>query len=140
MHFGLANFPVAYCGLKIITSLSLRFPDFQRKKGARSYHPQLAFLAETKEILQAWFRTGNVYTSNGVVEFIKQLLAHLPTRMRISFQGDSGDFNVNLLELLGTRGHGYLIKVKLKNLIALMIEQTWTAIKGQPDCEQCEFQ
>ena len=30
MHFGLANFPVAYCGLKIITSLSLRFPDFQR--------------------------------------------------------------------------------------------------------------
>ncbi|SCN46942.1 Serine/threonine protein kinase [methanotrophic endosymbiont of Bathymodiolus azoricus (Menez Gwen)] len=31
-HFGLANFPVAYCGLKIITSLSLRFPDFQRVK------------------------------------------------------------------------------------------------------------
>ncbi|SCN47039.1 Serine/threonine protein kinase [methanotrophic endosymbiont of Bathymodiolus azoricus (Menez Gwen)] len=29
-HFGLANFPVAYCGLKIITSLALRFPDFQR--------------------------------------------------------------------------------------------------------------
>jgi hypothetical protein len=31
VHFGLANFPVAYCGLKIITSLSLRFPDFQRR-------------------------------------------------------------------------------------------------------------
>jgi glycine dehydrogenase len=30
VHFELANFPVAYCGLKIITSLSLRFPDFQR--------------------------------------------------------------------------------------------------------------
>ncbi|SCN47157.1 hypothetical protein BAZMOX_345802_0 [methanotrophic endosymbiont of Bathymodiolus azoricus (Menez Gwen)] len=30
-HFGLANFPVAYCGLKIITSLALRFPDFQRQ-------------------------------------------------------------------------------------------------------------
>ncbi len=27
-----------------------------KKKGARSYHPQIAFLAETKEILQAWFR------------------------------------------------------------------------------------
>ncbi|SCN47197.1 hypothetical protein BAZMOX_392425_0 [methanotrophic endosymbiont of Bathymodiolus azoricus (Menez Gwen)] len=26
----MANFHVAYCGLKIITSLSLRFPDFQR--------------------------------------------------------------------------------------------------------------
>jgi hypothetical protein len=29
-HVESANFPVAYCGLKIITSLSLRFPDFQR--------------------------------------------------------------------------------------------------------------
>ncbi|SCN47632.1 hypothetical protein BAZMOX_464333_0 [methanotrophic endosymbiont of Bathymodiolus azoricus (Menez Gwen)] len=27
----MANFPVAYCGLKIITSLTFRFPDFQRK-------------------------------------------------------------------------------------------------------------
>jgi hypothetical protein len=26
-----------------------------KKKGARSYHPQIAFLAESKEILQAWF-------------------------------------------------------------------------------------
>jgi len=29
-----------------------------KKKGALSYHPQLAFLAGSKEILQAWFRTG----------------------------------------------------------------------------------
>jgi len=36
VHFGLANFPVAYCGLKIITSLSLRFPDFQRRLEASS--------------------------------------------------------------------------------------------------------
>jgi thiol:disulfide interchange protein DsbD len=27
VHFGLANFPVAYCGLKIITSLSLRLNE-----------------------------------------------------------------------------------------------------------------
>ena len=54
-----------------------------KKKGALSYHPQLAFLAGSKEILQAWFRTGSAYTSNGVVDFVKQLLAHLPNRMRI---------------------------------------------------------
>ena len=111
-----------------------------KKKGALSYHPQIAFLAETKEILQAWFRTGNAYTSNGIVEFTKQLLAHLPNRMRIIFRGDSGYFVGDLLELLDTRGHGYLIKVKLKNLIPLLTQQTWTAIKGQPDWEQCEFQ
>ncbi|WP_221901784.1 hypothetical protein [Bathymodiolus platifrons methanotrophic gill symbiont] len=31
-HFGSANCPVAYQGLKIITPLRLRFPDFKRGK------------------------------------------------------------------------------------------------------------
>lgn len=48
------------------------------RKGKASYHPILAFCAETKEILQGWLRSGDAYTSNGVVEFTKQLLAHLP--------------------------------------------------------------
>jgi hypothetical protein len=51
-----------------------------KKKSALSYHPQLAFLAGSKaciersrnEILQAWLRTGSAYTSNGIVEFVKQ--------------------------------------------------------------------
>ncbi|WP_147883816.1 hypothetical protein [Bathymodiolus platifrons methanotrophic gill symbiont] len=30
-HFGSANCPVAYQGLKIITPLRLRFPDFKRR-------------------------------------------------------------------------------------------------------------
>ena len=39
------------------------------KRGALSYNPQVAFCSETKEILQAWLRTGSAYTSNGIVEF-----------------------------------------------------------------------
>ena len=110
-----------------------------KKKGALSYHPQLAFLAGSKEILQAWFRTGSAYTSNGVVEFVKQLLAHLPNRMRIIVRADSGYFVGALLDLLDVYGHGYLIKVKLKNLVSLLTQQQWTAIAGQPDWEQCAF-
>jgi hypothetical protein len=110
-----------------------------KNKGALSYHPQLAFLAGSKEILQAWFRTGSAYTSNGVVEFVKQLVAHLPNRMRIIVRADSGYFIGALLDLLDAHGHGYLIKVKLKNLAALLTQQHWTAIAGQPDWEQCTF-
>ena len=84
------------------------------KRGARSYHPLLAFCAETKEILQGWLRDGSAYTSNGVVEFMRQLLAQLPNRTRILFRGDSGFFVGDLLDFLDERGHGYLIKVKLK--------------------------
>ena len=48
------------------------------KRGARSYHPLLAFCSDTKEIVQAWLRTGSAYTSNGMVAFMQQLLAQFP--------------------------------------------------------------
>jgi len=66
------------------------------RKGKASYHPILAFCAETKEILQGWLRSGDAYTSNGIGEFTKQLLAHLPKSQTILFRGDSGFFNGNL--------------------------------------------
>ena len=110
-----------------------------KKRGAKSYHSQLAFLAESKEIIHAWFRTGSAYTSNGVVEFTKQLLAHLPNRMRIIFRADSGYFVGTLMDLLDKRGHGYLIKVKLKNLSGILESQNWSPIEGQRAWEQCDF-
>ena len=110
-----------------------------KKQGARAYHPQLAFLAGSKEILQAWFRTGSAYTSNGIVDFVKQLLAHLPNRMRIIVRADSGYFVGALLDWLDAQGHGYLIKVKLRNLVGLLSQQHWTAIAGQADWEHCSF-
>ena len=51
-------------------------------------HPLLAFCAETKGILQGWLRDGSAYTSNGVVEFMRQLLAQLPNRTRTLFRRD----------------------------------------------------
>lgn len=109
------------------------------KRGALSYHPLLAFCCATKEILQAWLRTGSAYTGNGVVEFIKQLLAHLPNKVRIVFRGDRGFFAGALLSLLESRGHGYLVKVKLKGLAGLLSTQAWSPIRGHEGWEQCEF-
>ncbi len=109
------------------------------RKGKCSFHPLLAFCAETKEILQGWLRSGDAYTSNGIVEFTKQLLAHLPKNQTILFRGDSGFFNGKLLDLLDRLGHGYLVKVKLKGLIELLYSQVWEAIPGKPGWEQCTF-
>jgi len=109
------------------------------KKGAKSYHPQLAFCVKTKEILQGWLRCGSAYTSNGVVEFMKKLLAHLPRNMRIIFRGDSGYFVGALFDLLDVHGCGYLVKVKLKGLVGLLEQQIWEPIPGKRGWEQTRF-
>jgi len=102
------------------------------KRGAPSYHPLLAFCTDTKEILQAWLRTGSAYTSNGIVEFMKQLLAQLPDYHHIVFRADSGFFVGALMDLLDAGGHGYLIKAKLKGLAQLPARQHWTPVRHQP--------
>ena len=109
------------------------------KRGSVSYHPLLAFCVETKEILQGWLRSGNAYTSNGIVEFTKQLLAHLPNRTRILFRGDSGFFVGSLFDFLDAGGHGYLVKVKLKGLAKLLRGQQWEPVPGEAGWEQCLF-
>ena len=68
---------------------------------------------------------------------MKQLLAQLPASQRIIFRGDSGYFVGALLNYLDALGHGYLIKVKLKNLVPRLSRQQWTAIDGKPGWEQC---
>lgn len=93
----------------------------EKKRGALSYHPQLAFCVETKELLQGWLRSGDAYTANGSVEFMKQLLVTLPSHMKIFFRADSGYFGGPLLAYLEDLGHRYLVKVKLKNLNKLLI-------------------
>ncbi|QII09630.1 transposase [Candidatus Kuenenia stuttgartiensis] len=109
------------------------------KKGQKAYHPLMAFIAETKEVLHSWFRCGSAYTSNGVVEFMKECMAYMNKGVRVVFRGDSGFFTGELLEYLESILAGYLIKVKLKNLEGLLEGQKWNEVKGEPGWEQAEF-
>lgn len=84
--------------------------------------PAAAFCTATKEIVQAWLRTGSAYTSNGIVAFMEQLCAQFPAHQRLVLRADSGFFAGALLEFLEQRGHGYLIKVKLRNLEFLLAQ------------------
>ena len=97
-----------------------------KKRGQKSYHPLLCFIAENRECFHNWFRCGSSYTSNGVVEFTKECFAKLPPNVwKIFVRADSGFFNGNFLDLLESKGCEYLIKVKLKKLKQLLMRQSW---------------
>ncbi len=81
-----------------------------KKRGQKAYQYLMAFVGETKEVLHSWFRCGSAYTSNGVVEFMKESMAYMKKRVRVIFRGDSGFFTGELLEYLESVSAGYLIK------------------------------
>ena len=110
------------------------------KKGAKSYHPLLVFVSEIKLLYHTWFRTGSAYTSNGIVDFLKEVKASLPkTIKKVFFRADSGVFSGKLVDLLESFNWDYLVKVKLKNLAGLLQRQNWMSVKGQKDIAICEF-
>ncbi len=109
------------------------------KKGAKSYHPLLLFLSETKWVVNSWFRPGPSYTSNGIVEFLKQSSSYLSECKNVFFRADSGFFNGPLFDWLEEKGWDYLIKVKLKGLNNLLSEQKWCSIDDHPGVWICEF-
>ena len=112
-----------------------------QRRGARSYHPLLAFCSETKLVVNSWFRTGSAYTSNGICDFVRQTAASLPAVVSsVFFRADSGFFSGPLFDLLEELQWSYLIKVKLKGLKKLLETQAWTLHETNPNVAWCEFE
>jgi len=111
------------------------------KPGANSYHPLLCFLSELKIVIKTRFRTGSAYTSNGICSFIEETASIIPDNIeKIFFRADSGFFNGKLFDLLESKNWNYLIKVKLKNLKAVLNNQIWAQSKENPKVSTCEFE
>jgi hypothetical protein len=81
---------------------------------ARIYHPLIASIAETGDLIDAWLRPGDVHTADGALEFISQLLGRVErdlcqvAAMRI----DAGFPEEKLLSMLESRQTPYVARVK----------------------------
>lgn len=111
-----------------------------KKRGQKSYHPLLCFIAETRECLHNWFRTGSAYSANGSVEFMKECFTKLPKRIwKVTVRGDSAFFDGALFDFLEGQGAEYLVKVKMKGLVALLESKSWQKVKNRPEYEKASF-
>jgi hypothetical protein len=111
-----------------------------KKRGQKSYHPLLCFIAETRECLHNWFRPGNTYSANGCVEFMKECFARLPKRIwHVEVRGDSAFFDGDLFDFLEEKRSAYIVKVKTKGLVRFLERQSWRKAKNKPGYETTEF-
>jgi hypothetical protein len=89
--------------------------DFNYHYSSHGYHPLLCYDGLTGDLLKAELRDGNVYTSNGAVEFIKPLLLEYMDQYPgtdVYLRGDSGFADPKLFDLLEHNGCSYAIRLK----------------------------
>jgi len=109
-----------------------------KKRGQKSYHPQMAFLSDTKECLHSWFRPGNTHSANGASEFVKECLVRLPENVTPYIRADSGYFDGKTISVIEEHNGLYLIKVKLRNMKHLIQSRKWQDIPGNKNIAYSE--
>jgi hypothetical protein len=88
---------------------------FNAHYGAVGFHPLVAFDGITGDFLKAKLRSGNVYTSNGVVDFIQPLIEHYNEKfpeITPFLRGDSGFAVPELYKLCEKESVYYVIRLK----------------------------
>jgi hypothetical protein len=90
-------------------------PDYNAHYGTMGFHPLVAFDGATGDFLKAKLRPGNVYTSNGVVEFVQPLIEHYNKvfpETSLFLRGDSGFAVPALYDLCEKESVFYIIRLK----------------------------
>jgi hypothetical protein len=122
----------------------------KRKKGARSYYPLFATIAQTGQVLDLHHRPGNVHDSNGAGQFISGCIATvceaLPS-VRMESRLDSAFFSDEIVDMLDTSSVEFTISAPFERFAELktMIEsrkrwrrldRRWSYFELQwsPDC------
>lgn len=93
---------------------------FNYHYSSNGYHPLLCYDGLTGDLLKAKLRNGNVYTSNGVVEFLEPLLLEYMTEYpetNIFLRGDSGFATPQLFGLLEQNACSYAIRLKANSVL-----------------------
>jgi uncharacterized membrane protein len=94
--------------------------------GTIGFHPLVAFDGVTGDFLKAKLRPGNVYTSNGVIEFIQPLIEQYNETFPVAslfVRGDSGFAVPALYELCEKESVYYVIRLKSNSQLQQIAEE-----------------
>ena len=109
-----------------------------KKHGRPSHHPLLAFIVETKMVVNFWLSPGNTHTANNMVSFLKSTLHHLEGKTVGLLRADSGFFSDNILSFLEEEKIDYVIAAKLTQPLQRRLYHQpdwWSVSSGIQICE-----
>jgi hypothetical protein len=111
--------------------------------GRRGYYPMLGFVAETKGLLLAEFRDGNVSPSTDAPGFLRRLVSRLPkTVEKIRLRSDSAWFNHQVMDDCAREGIEFVVTAEInshtRDLAARIPDQHWEVFGDDPDEQVAE--
>lgn len=103
----------------------------------RIYHPLIASIAQTGDLIDARLREGNVHTAEGGVEFIDSLISEVEKKLCqvASVRIDAGFPEEKLLRKLEDRKTGYVARVKNNAVLNRLAEPYLKRPRGRPPAE-----
>lgn len=99
---------------------------FNTHYGTVGYHPMVCFDGVTGDFMKAILRPGNVYTSNGVVDFIEPLIHHYNEKFPETtpfLRGDSGFAVPALYDLCEDESVYYVIRLKSNAILQRIADE-----------------
>ena len=95
--------------------------------GVNGYHPMMINEYNTKLLLSSNFRTGAAYSSNGFINELNEVLAHLDRKGKtVSMRGDSAFYNTEFMDYMHHEDIQYYIRAKsyekIQNIIIEHLE------------------
>lgn len=103
---------------------------------ARIYHPLMASVAETGDILDLMLRNGNVHTANESLDFILAILDKMKEACQSAFlRIDAGFPEDQLLSAVEKRGVRYVARIKNNKVLDRMAESYKRRPPGRPTKE-----
>ena len=101
-----------------------------KKRGRKSHHPLIAFVAESKMVANFWLRPGNSYTTNNFVGFLEDTLEKLKGKRIGLIRLDSGFYSKKVFEYLENKrpeAINYIVAARMYSAIKrkLAYQNTW---------------
>ena len=112
-----------------------------KKKGRKSHHPQIAFMNESKYIINFWNRDGSSSSGNGITNFLRETLDRIDGKLKIKgCIGDTGFYKIDLIEYLEGQSIPYILGVPFYQIIQKEIPKVLDWIEVAPGISVSEFQ
>lgn len=134
--------------LDLDSSVLTRYGDQQgaargynaKKRGRKSQHPLMAFVADVQMVANFWLRSGDAHSANNFEAFLLQTLHHLQDKQIGLLRADSGFYAQKIFTLLEqpSRPISYIISCPMYVTIQRHIQSQKTWMKLDEGIEICD--